>query len=456
MQKPTLAKGTRDFGPTETANRKHLFNIIAKNFKQFGYQEIETPAMENLSTLSGKYGEEGDTLLFKILDSGDYLSSLQKSNMPIHDITSAMATPLIASKGLRYDLTVPFARYVAMNRHQLSFPFKRFQMQPVWRADRPQKGRYREFWQCDADCIGSDSLVSEADFINLFHNVFNDLHILDYQIHVNNRKILEGIAEVLEAKDKFIELTTAIDKFDKIGLEGVQNELKSKGFSNEQLLQLEYFLTCSNLNIDVINSWKEALKNSPIGLQGLDEIETLYHYLVATQNQAQVFFDGTLARGLSYYTGCIFEVKVPNSGLGSIAAGGRYDNLTGIFGLPNVSGVGISFGADRIYDLLLLRNLFPSHNALFKSVLFCPMEQEFIPFCMKEAVLFRKAGLVVSVFPTATKLKKQLDYANAINADFAVIIGSEEFKSNTLSIKNLKDGTQQTIDTTTFLNTISK
>jgi histidyl-tRNA synthetase len=443
MNKPCLAKGTRDFGPEEMNKRKFIFSTIEKIFKNYAFEAIETPALENIETLTGKYGDEGDTLLFRILDSGDYLKTWKEKNLL--DANSSELTPHIASRGLRYDLTVPFARFVAMNRHRISIPFRRYQMQPVWRADRPQKGRYREFWQLDADIIGSESLMNEADLMNIFHNAFNGLGIDKYQIHINNRKVLEGVADVLGAKESFSTLTVALDKFDKIGWEGVQNELLQKGFSNQQCDLLKPFLQSAPLSFEILAKWKAMLQVSPTGIKGIEELEDLCNYLFASDGLHHIHFDGTLARGLSYYTGCIFEVKVLDSGMGSIAAGGRYDNLTGIFGMPGLSGVGISFGADRIYDLMEAQNLFPSEITASKKILFCPLEEKSIAFCLQAAKILRENAIPCLVYPGAVKIKKQLDFANAIYAKYAVLVGENEINAGILSLKNLESGAQKSI-----------
>jgi len=457
MGKVSLAKGTRDFGIEEMKKRKFIFNTIEKVFQLYGFHAIETPALENIETLTGKYGDEGDQLLFKILDSGDFWGNVNKSfgeSTSIGSLTSKKTLPILASRGLRYDLTVPFARYVSMNRHLVKFPFRRYQMQPVWRADRPQKGRYREFWQCDADIIGTDSLTSEADLVAIFHRAFEKLGIQGYVIHLNNRKVLEGVAEVIGAPDKFSQFTVALDKFDKIGKEGVLNEFKERGFADTQIQIAEQFLISSALSTESIAQWKALLSNSTIGLQGLVELEELLKYLTASGFSKNVLFDGTLARGLSYYTGCIIEVKVPNSGIGSIAAGGRYDNLTGIFDMPGISGVGISFGADRIYDLMEALQLFPTGNEANCKVLFCGMSFEAVSYCIKVAEMLRSKGVSCKVYPEPSKLKKQLDYANAEQIQSVAIVGENEMLENQITLKNLLSGNQQTLSIDEFINTV--
>jgi histidyl-tRNA synthetase len=457
MQKPTLAKGTRDFGPLETQRRKYLFSILAKHFTMYGFSEMETPAMENLSTLSGKYGDEGDTLLFKILNSGDYLQSVKKSvgdKVNVEDIHYHDLLPMISEKGLRYDLTVPFARFVVMNRHLIKFPFRRFQMQPVWRADKPQKGRYREFYQCDADIIGSNSLINEAELIGLISDVFQELNIPDVAIHLNHRKILEGVAESIGAKEKFTDLTTAMDKFDKTGWEGVEQELIQKGFNTLQLRQLQPFLLAKPLSNGILVQMKEMLKGSETGLKGVEELSELLQFAHSMGNDQKMVFDGTLARGLSYYTGCIMEVKLKEAGMGSIAAGGRYDNLTGIFGLKDVSGVGISFGAERIFDLMVARNLFPDAMEKAPLYLICPLQDHCVTYALEISGMFRSHGMRCMVYPGASKLKKQLDYANAIQAGYAVLIGEEELQSRQISVKDLHSGQQQQLEPSDYFHSL--
>lgn len=447
MSKVSLAKGTRDFGPEEMRKRNFIFDTLSAVFKQYGFSQIETPAMENLDTLLGKYGDEGDSLLFKILDSGDFLSNLknQSPSLDLKDLQASTVSNQIASKGLRYDLTVPFARFVSMNRHRIQLPFRRFQMQPVWRADRPQKGRYREFWQCDADCIGSDSLLNEADLIHILSQGFSQLGLSEAVIHLNNRKILEGITESIGALSGFREWTVVLDKFDKIGKEGVEKEWLDKGFTQEQVQASVPFLAQMPFNSESLAFWQKMLQNSTIGLEGVNELNILLGYLTASGYKGNIILDGTLARGLSYYTGCIMEVKIPDSGMGSVAAGGRYDNLTGVFGVQGLSGVGISFGADRIYDLLEQRNLFPLGEASDCKVLFCSMGEEELLYALPICQQLRENKIACKVYPKAGKLKKQLDYANAENIPLVVIIGEEERMQHKLTIKNLKSGTQETI-----------
>lgn len=454
MGKASLAKGTRDFGAEEMKKRKFIFGNIEEVFQLYGFNAIETPAVENLETLIGKYGDEGDHLLFKILDNGDFLGNVEKvfgREKNISEITAKEVAPHIAGRALRYDLTVPFARYISMNRHIVKLPFRRYQMQPVWRADRPQKGRYREFWQCDADIIGTDSLLCEADLTAVFHRVFEKLGIKNYVIHINNRKVLEGVAEMIGATERFNDFTVALDKFDKIGKEGVRKELQERGFTDEQIRKAEQFFISSTLDSQALAKWKNMLAETEIGSVGISELESLLVYLDASGFNHHILFDGTLARGLSYYTGCIFEVKVPDSGIGSIAAGGRYDNLTGIFDMPGISGVGISFGADRIYDLMESHNLYPQDTGANCKVLFCGLDLQSLTFCIPIAERLRSEGITCNVYPEASKLKKQLDYANAAKVKFVAIIGENERINKQVALKNLESGDQETLDIETFI-----
>lgn len=443
MQKPVLSRGTHDFGPVQMAKRKYIFSVIEKVFKLYGFMPIETPAMEQLSTLTGKYGDEGDQLLFKILNSGNYLNDVQQDDLIKENYKSL--TTKISEKGLRYDLTVPFARFVVMNQHQIAFPFKRYQMQPVWRADRPAKGRYREFWQCDADVIGSNSLLNEADLLSIYFNVFAELK-LPIAIHLNNRKILEGICEVNQCAHQFIGFCTAIDKLDKIGWDGVTNELNQRQISILNLEEVKSIMSPTKFNMDKLNQLKSYLSGSETGLIGVNELTEVYTYLKDSEAINSVILDGTLARGLSYYTGCIMEVKPIGVIMGSIGGGGRYDDLTGQFGLKNLSGVGISFGADRIYDVLEELNLFPENNSHFTDLIFCAMDNNAIPYCVKAANLLRNYGIKTEVYPQAAKLKKQLDYANDKKIKFAAIVGENETKENKYSLKNLESGEQISLE----------
>jgi histidyl-tRNA synthetase len=473
-QKPTLPKGTRDFGPADVQKRKYILNTIETVFKKYGFMPLETPTMENLSTLEGKYGEEGDKLLFRILDSGDYLKSLKEHNDKILsdesqdatfapsfsgkliDLDSKAATKFISEKGLRYDLTVPFARYVVMHRNEITFPFKRYQMQPVWRADRPQKGRYREFWQCDADVVGSDSLLNELDLIQIYDEAFTKLGIINYEIRINNRKVLAGIAEVVKSIDVMNNIAIAIDKLDKIGEEGVRKELVEQGFSDEELNTLFGIITIKGENKEILNQLKGKLQLSQEGLKGIEELAFI---LSSNPNpHVNLTLDFSLARGLSYYTGCIFEV-VSNDGTlkSSIGGGGRYDNLTGIFGLPNVSGVGISFGLDRIYDVMEELKLFPEQlRATSTQVLFCHFDEATQLFCLPALKALRDAGIAAEVFPDNKKLGKQLDYANALQIPFAAIAGETEMQQQVFTVKNLITGEQQTCTIQTLIGLVGQ
>jgi histidyl-tRNA synthetase len=443
MQKPSLPKGTRDFGPIQMARRNYILDAIKATFQLFGYQQIETPAMENLSTLTGKYGDEGDQLLFKILNSGDFLKELSAE-----DLSKGSPANLnkLSEKGLRYDLTVPFARYVAMNRNELSFPFKRYQIQPVWRADRPQKGRYREFYQCDADVVGTDSLLCEAEIIGMIRQVFTKLGLTQYSIKINNRKILTGIAEAIGADGKEGPLCVAIDKLDKIGWEKVQEELQQRGFENDSLVRLAPLVNLKegvNARLEVL---KGFLKNSPTGLQGLQELEEVFGLLERMgTNLDHVDFDPMLARGLSYYTGAIFEVKVHGVSIGSVSGGGRYDNLTGVFGLPGVPGVGFSFGVDRLYDVLEELDLFPTDRMEGTQLLLAHFDQAGFDYALKCLPILRDAGIRTELYPEVCKLKKQLEYASKKDLPFVGICGDQEIATETLAVKALATGTQETL-----------
>jgi len=441
-QKPSIPKGTRDFSPIEMSRRNYIFNVIKSNFEQYGYQPIETPAIENLSTLLGKYGEEGDKLLFKILNSGDFLSGVDQHELQ-KDNHQKLAGR-ISDKGLRYDLTVPFARYVTQHRNELTFPFKRYQLQPVWRADRPQKGRYREFVQCDADVIGSDSLVNEAELLAMTDRIFMDLGIR-IVIKLNNRKILSGIAEVIGHADKIIDITTAIDKLDKIGVEKVNEELESKGLDQEAINKLQPILSLQGTNIEKLQQIKRVLSTSTEGIKGVEEVETIFNLIREMQIENEVELDLTLARGLNYYTGAIIEVKAKDAVMGSISGGGRYDNLTGVFGLPGVSGVGISFGADRIYDVMLEADLFPESTLASTKVLIVNFGGEEAMVSMKLAGALRKQGINTEFFPEDTKIKKQFAYADSKQIPWVVIIGESERLNNTCQLKNMKSGEQKMI-----------
>ena len=433
IQKPSIPKGTRDFGQADMSRRNYIFDTIRSVFRTFGYQEIQTPSMENLSTLLGKYGEEGDKLLFRILNSGDAFANVDSSK-PL--------TPQVCEKGLRYDLTVPFARYVVQHQNEISFPFKRFQIQPVWRADRPQKGRYREFYQCDVDVIGSRSQVNELELVQMVDAVFGKLGVR-VKIHINNRKVLTGIAEIAGAPDKVVDITVAIDKLDKIGLEKVKEEMAERGIPAEGIAVIEKILSLQGSPADKIGALKALFESSQTGLKGLEELEELFGLIEAAGVKAPVEMDLSLARGLNYYTGAIFEVKAQDWEIGSICGGGRYDNLTGIFGLPDLSGVGISFGADRIYDVLTGLELFPAALEQSTKLLFAVMGADELRYVLPLAKALREAGVAVEVYPEATKLKKQFDYADKKAIPFISINGSTEIEAGTVNLKNLVSGEQK-------------
>jgi histidyl-tRNA synthetase len=443
MQKPSLPKGTRDFGPIQMERRNYILDAIKATFQLYGYQQIETPAMENLSTLTGKYGEEGDQLLFKILNSGDFLKDVAPE-----DVAKGSAANLnkLAEKGLRYDLTVPFARYVAMNRNELTFPFKRYQIQPVWRADRPQRGRYREFYQCDADVVGTDSLLCEAEIIGMIRQVFSKLGLNDYSIKINNRKILTGIAEAIGAEGKEGPLCVAIDKLDKIGWEKVQEELQQRGYENSSLTRLAPLVNLQEGVKARMTVLTEFLKNSPTGLQGLQELEEVFKLLEGMgSNLDHVDFDPMLARGLSYYTGAIFEVKVHGVSIGSVSGGGRYDNLTGVFGLPGVPGVGFSFGVDRLYDVLEELALFPAQRLEGTQLLLAHFDQAGFDYALRCLSVLREAGIRAELYPEVTKLKKQLEYASKKELPFVGICGDQEIATGTVALKVLATGEQENL-----------
>ena len=438
IQKPSIPKGTRDFGQADMSRRNYIFDTIRSVFRTFGYQEIQTPSMENLSTLLGKYGEEGDKLLFRILNSGDAFANVDSSK-PL--------TPQVCEKGLRYDLTVPFARYVVQHQNEISFPFKRFQIQPVWRADRPQKGRYREFYQCDVDVIGSKSQANELELVQMVDAVFGKLGVR-VKIHINNRKVLTGIAEIAGAPDKVVDITVAIDKLDKIGLERVKEEMAGKGIPEDGIAVIEKILSLQGSSADKIGAMKALFEASETGLKGLEELEELFGLIEAAGVKAPVEMDLSLARGLNYYTGAIFEVKAQDWEIGSICGGGRYDNLTGIFGLPDLSGVGISFGADRIYDVLTGLELFPAALEQSTKLLFAVMGADELRYVLPLAKALREAGVAVEVYPEATKLKKQFDYADRKAIPFISINGSTEMEAGTVNLKNLVSGEQKAFPAT--------
>ena len=437
-QKPSIPKGTRDFSPVEMAKRNYIFNTIREVYALYGFQQIETPAMENLSTLMGKYGDEGDKLLFKILNSGDFTRSVSTEQYEA-DSAAALAAKF-CEKGLRYDLTVPFARYVVQHREELQLPFKRFQIQPVWRADRPQKGRYREFYQCDADVVGSDSLLNEVELMQIVDEVFTRFGIR-VAIKINNRKILTGIAEVIGAADKIVDITVAIDKLDKIGLDKVNEELAAAGLSDEQIARLQPIISLSGSNAEQLDTMRSVLAESEVGLRGCDEVAFVLEALGDSLRNA-IDLDLTLARGLNYYTGCIFEVKALDVEIGSITGGGRYDNLTGIFGLPGLSGVGISFGADRIYDVLNQLELYPADTATGVELLFINFGAAEAARCLELARSARAAGISTEVYPDAAKMKKQMAYANARHIPFVALIGENELQQGLVTLKNMTTGEQ--------------
>lgn len=457
-QKPSLPKGTRDFGPAEMGKRHFILEAIKKVYQKYGYAPIETPAMENLSVLQGKYGDEGDQLLFKILNSGDYLSKADNKDLS----SSKDLLPKISEKGLRYDLTVPFARFVVMHQHELTFPFKRYQIQPVWRADRPQKGRYREFYQCDADAIGTDSLLCEAEIVLMIHEVFEKLqekqpNSLDYAIKINNRKVLSGIVEVIGASGKETDFAVAIDKLDKIGQEKVKEELIERGFPTESLQKIDPLFSLTGDNKQQLSHLKAFLSESEVGLKGVAELEEVLTILEGFGAEVpQLEIDVTLARGLSYYTGAIFEVKPKNVEMGSISGGGRYDGLTDNFGLPDVSGVGISFGVDRIYDVLEELKLFPEANQETTQVLIVAFDTETWNYSLKALNALRTNGIKSELYPEPVKLKKQMKYGNDKNIPYVIVIGSEEMKSGKLTFKNMAEGSQDNLDLQDIIKQLSK
>lgn len=439
MQKPTIPKGMRDFGPIEMARRNYIFDTIRSVYALYGYRQIETPTMENLSTLMGKYGEEGDRLLFKVLNSGDYLKGLDDAEL-LGRNTNKLAAQL-CEKGLRYDLTVPFARYVVMHREELTMPFRRYQIQPVWRADRPQKGRYREFYQCDADVIGSDSLLNEVELIQIIDEVFRRLGIAT-RVLLNNRKILAGIAEVVGAEDRLVDITVAIDKLDKIGLDRVKEELLSKGFSPETLDRLEPLLLLEGSNEEKLDRLGQLISTSSQGLQGIEETRFILEHLAALELTTEIVVDLSLARGLSYYTGAILEVKAIEASIGSISGGGRYDNLTGIFGLDGLSGVGISFGADRIYDVLQELDLFPEASSTGTQLLFINFGRQEAASLLPTLARLRRRGIRCELYPESSKIKKQMSYANSTGIAYVALVGEDELKSGLLTVKNMLTGEQ--------------
>lgn len=442
-QKPSIPKGTRDFGPNEMARRNYIFNTIREVYALYGFRQIETPAMENLSTLMGKYGEEGDKLLFKILNSGNFMNGITAQE--VEEASPARLAARLCDRGLRYDLTVPFARFVVQHREELQLPFKRFQVQPVWRADRPQKGRYREFYQCDADVVGSASLINEVELMQIVDEVFTRLNIR-VAIKINNRKILSGIAEIIGAPEKITDITVAIDKLDKMGPDKVNEELLAGGLSAEAVEKLQPILQLSGSNEEKIETMRSVLAESETGLLGVDEVAFVLDTLKGSGLRNVIELDLTLARGLNYYTGCIFEVKALDVQIGSITGGGRYDNLTGIFGLPGLSGVGISFGADRIYDVLDQLQLFPEASAMGGvRLLFINFGEREAAHCLRLAAEARRAGIATEVYPDSTKMKKQMSYANALQVPFVALIGETEMAEGTITLKNMQTGEQQSV-----------
>ena len=464
-QKPSIPKGTRDFSPLEMAKRNYIFDTIKQVYQLYGFQQIETPAMETLGTLMGKYGEEGDKLLFKVLNSGDYLSKVSDDELKERNALHLAAK--LCEKGLRYDLTVPFARYVVMHREELQLPFKRYQMQPVWRADRPQKGRYREFWQFDGDIVGSDSLLNEVELMQIVDTVFNRFGVR-VQIKINNRKILTGIAEVIGAADKIVDITVAIDKLDKIGIDNVNEELRADGLEENQIAKLQPIISLEGTNDEKLDTIAEVLKDSEIGLKGVEESRFILNTLktLGLKNEIQldltlarglkneIQLDLTLARGLNYYTGAIFEVKALDVQIGSITGGGRYDNLTGIFGMPGISGVGISFGVDRIFDVLNALDCYPKDAVNGTQLLFINFGEKEAAYCLPFVAQARAAGIRTEIFPDSSKMKKQMSYANAKQIPFVALAGENEMAAQKLTLKNMLTGDQQLVDISEIIKTV--
>jgi len=444
MNKPSIPKGTRDFSPAEMAKRNYIFDTIKDVYALYGYQQIETPSMETLQTLMGKYGEEGDKLLFKILNSGDFIGKLPANEFVSDNVLKLAAN--ICEKGLRYDLTVPFARYVVMHRDELQMPFKRYQIQPVWRADRPQKGRYREFYQCDADVVGSDSLLNEVELVQIIDTVFTKFGI-NVQIKLNNRKILAGIAEYIGQPDKIVDITVAIDKLDKVGVEAVNAEMLANGITQDAVDKLQPILTMSGTNVEKLETIAQTIGTSEIGAKGVEETRFILEKIEAVGLKNELQLDLTLARGLNYYTGAIFEVKAKDVAIGSITGGGRYDNLTGIFGMPGLSGVGISFGADRIYDVLNTLDLYPQNAIQATQVLFINFGEAEADYCLPIAGQIRAAGISVELYPDCAKMKKQMAYANAKGIPFVVLAGESEINQGKVTLKNMLTGDQQLVST---------
>ena len=447
---PSIPKGTRDFSPIEMAKRNYIFNTIREVYALYGFQQIETPAMENLSTLMGKYGEEGDKLLFKIQNSGDYFRGITDEELLSRD--ALHLAPKFCEKGLRYDLTVPFARYVVQHREELALPFKRYQIQPVWRADRPQKGRYREFYQCDADVVGSESLLNEVELMQIIDTVFTRFGVR-VCIKINNRKILSGIAEMIGQADKIVDITVAIDKLDKIGLDNVNAELAKAGIPKDAIQKLQPIIQLSGSNAEKLSTMREVLKDSEIGLKGVDESEFILSKLTSLNNPIEL--DLTLARGLNYYTGAIFEVKALDVQIGSITGGGRYDNLTGIFGMPGLSGVGISFGADRIFDVLNQLDLYPKSAVSTTRLLFVNFGQSEADYCLQALQQVRQAGISAEIYPDSVKMKKQMNYANTKHIPFVALVGENEMAAQKITLKNMETGEQTLVTVSELIQTIN-
>lgn len=446
-QTPSIPKGTRDYSPEIMVKRNYIFDTIRSVFKRYGYLPLETPAMENLSTLMGKYGEEGDKLLFKILNSGDFLSAVSDEELQERNIPRL--TNKISDKGLRYDLTVPFARFVVQHQHELTFPFKRYQIQPVWRADRPQKGRYREFYQCDVDVVGSDSLLNEVEIVQMVDEVYRALKI-NVTMLINNRKVLAGIAEIIGYPEKLTDITVAIDKIDKIGIDSVNVELREKGLSEDAIEKLQPILLLTGDNRVKIEELRNILSNSEIGLKGVEELTTIFDYVELLEIETEVTLDLTLARGLSYYTGAIFEVKAKDVEIGSITGGGRYDDLTGIFGMKDMSGVGISFGADRIFDVMNQLELFPDSTSTTTQILFTNFGEREVRFCLPLIGKLRVDGISTELYPEMAKMKKQMTYADKKGIPFVALVGEKEMEYNLITIKNMERGEQCTVDIAEF------
>ena len=449
--KPSIPKGTRDFGPVEMAKRNYIFDTIKSVYALYGFQQIETPAMETLHTLMGKYGEEGDQLLFKVLNSGDYLKKVSDDELKERNVLKLQTK--LCEKGLRYDLTVPFARYVVMHRDELQLPFKRYQIQPVWRADRPQEGRYREFYQCDADVVGSDSLLNEVELMQIVDTVFTKFGVR-VQIKINNRKILSGIAEVMGEKDKIVDITVAIDKLDKIGLDNVNEELRNDGIPEEAICKLQPIIKLEGTNDEKLATISEVLKDSEIGLKGVEETKFILDELKKVGLNNEIQLDLTLARGLNYYTGAIFEVKALDTPMGSITGGGRYDNLTGIFGMPGLSGVGISFGADRIYDVLNALDLYPKETITGTQLLFINFGEKETEYCLPVVSKARKAGIRTEMFPDKSKMKKQMNYANAKGIPFVVLAGENEINEGKFTLKDMNSGEQKLVSADALIDIV--